>query len=333
MVTGGYQGDPTNALSITKDPAVFWACPDIWVGQPGGTTASQGHNEVGVRFQYDRSLDLFNAVQVEVFVSDPTLAPPPGSFVPHGSGVYQLPDAFVASDDFGPTSSVAVLDLDVPAPDPLQPGAGTIATPNSHRCLIARVYPPGTSVPREFDVNDQHSAQRNIFIAGATGEPEGPSAAGVGAGDVGSPGGAPLVADTGWWTFLVNAWATDTEARTQVVTLDLVYDVDPGIFWDSMGEVLAEQGITQVRNLAPERTGLLVGETIVEGSEEGTTHSMVMAPGTSATIGLLADLSGLHGATAYALHARQSVALEDAQEGVPAGAATVLFHRVDLTDG
>ena len=101
-MTSGYDGDPGGALSITKHPTLYWACPDIWVGQPGGTTASPGANVVGVRFQYDESLVSrpFNVAAVEVYVFDPTLAPPPGAFEPGGSAVYALPGAAVAVEDF-----------------------------------------------------------------------------------------------------------------------------------------------------------------------------------------------------------------------------------------
>ena len=326
----GYDGDPTGAVSIARDPAFWWACPNIWVGQPGGATAVPGQNPVGVRFDYDRDQDLFNAMAVEVFVYDPTLAAPPGGFVPHGSAVYQLPSTFVPKEDFGRTSTVAELELVIPAPDPTAVGA-SIVDSGGHRCLIARVYPPNTGAPHEFDVMEQHSAQRNIFIVAATALHGGPVVAGVGAGEAGTPGAA-LSPDDGWWRFLVDAWMTDPQAEEQVVTIDVPLDIEAGVLLESMGDVLGELGVTKVRNLLPRRSALLIGDLVVEGDKSGLSYAVNLAAGSYVRVGLLANLDGLQGGTAYAFHARQSVPSADGRGTVPAGGATVLFYRADLTE-
>jgi hypothetical protein len=325
----GYQGDPGGSLSIDKGGAVWWACPNIWVGQPGGTTATEGHNDVAVRFHYDENRvdprEPFNSVQVEVYAYNPGLAPPPGAFAPGGSAVHALPMAVLLTNDFTSSDPVPMLDLEVPPPGP-DPAA--ILAPG-HRCLIARVFPFNTVAPDSFDVTEQHSAQRNILLVATTANERGPSEAGTGHGDVGTPGGQPLAQREGWWTFLVDAWNTDPESQTQVVVIDVLYDVDAGFHEKTMGEALGQLGIDHVRNLAPERTGLQIGEEVVNVSNERLSHSMTTARGTSVPVWLRANLVGLRRRTAYALHARQSVIAADRRTRLDAGGATLLFYRAD----
>ena len=325
----GYQGDPGGSLAIDKGSAAWWACPNIWVGQPGVTTAVEGPNDVGVRFHYDETRvdpgHPFTAVQTEVYVYNPGLAPPPGAFAPGGSAVHALPMEVLLTGDFTSPDPVAMLGLEVPPPG-ADPAA--ILAPG-HRCLIARVFPFNTVAPDSFDVTEQHSAQRNVLLVATTADDGGPSEAGTGHGDVGTPGAEPLAQREGWWTFLVDAWNTDPESPSQVVVIDVLYDVDARFHEESMGEALGRLGIDHVRNLAPKRTGLQIGEKVVEVSDDTLSHSMTTAPGTSVPVGLRANLVGLRRRTAYALHARQSVIAADRRTRLEAGGATVLFYRAD----
>lgn len=333
-MTSGYDGDPGGALSITKHPTLYWACPDIWVGQPGGTTASPGANVVGVRFHYDESLVSrpFNVAAVEVYVFDPTLAPPPGAFEPGGSAVYALPGAAVAVEDFAAGGTVAEVDFAVPPPAGADPHH--IVAPNSHRCLIARVFPNGTSTPTQFDVADGHEAQRNIFIVATTADEDGPKHAGVDADEVGTVEGVPLSPDHGWWTFVVNAWTPALDVDSMTVVVGLRDDIDPASVEELLGEGLTELGIKRVSNLDPERTGLVVGEAEpVHGGPAPAEVVVQMRPANRLPVGVVVNLGGLRGGTAYAVHAEQALLSEDGRTRTPVGGATFLFHRADLAGG
>jgi hypothetical protein len=260
------------------------------------------------------------------------LAPPPGAFQPGGSAVYALNGAVVPTDEFQVGGTVAVVDFDVPPPPGADPHG--IVAPDSHRCLVARVFPNGTSTPSEFDVNDVHEAQRNIFIVGATGKRGGPSAAGVGADGVGTRAGQPLAPVNGWWTFLVNAWAVGDEAPSQTVVVDLELEVDAASLTDLMGDELARQGIDHVENLERERTGLVVGDwDPVLGGQEAPRISMQMAARRRVPVRVLVNLSSKPAGTAYAVHVRQLQRAEDGRTLALVGGATVLFHRVGRSGG
>ena len=334
-VSAVYTEDPRCALSIGKNPVLAWACPNIWLGQPGGTTAGPGQNTVGVRFtfQVDLVSEPFNAAAVDVFMFDPSMAPPTG-FRPGGSGVYSLPSATVYRADFDATGGLGTVDLEIPPPvgsDPYH-----IVLPDSHRCLIARVYPNGTTKPGEFHLDDCHEAQRNIHIAKGTATSGGPTAAGAGVGEpgIGTPGGTALSPEHDWWVFLVNAWGSDDDAEREVAAVEVLVDVDVDFIWESMREVLQGLGIRRLQNLAADRIGLRVGDRLVTGKKEvGPSLTMTMTPRTHVPVGLLANLSRLKGRTAYAVHARQSLRQPDGQTFVERGGTTVLFYRADLTQG
>lgn len=332
--TSAYDGDPRGSLSITEHPTLYWACPDIWVGQPGGTTAGPGHNPVGVRFQHDpaKVTDPYNAAAVEVYLFDPTLAPPPGAFEPGGSAVYALPGTVVAVEDFTAGGTVAEVDLEVPPPAGADPHH--VVAPNSHRCLLARVFPNGTATPHGFDVADVHEAQRNIFIVAATADEAGAPQAGVGADGAGTVEGVPLAPREGWWTFVVNTWCPAVEVESLTVVVRLRDDLGTDPVRDLVADQLHDLGVTRVSTLGAARTGLAVGdEEPVLGEEEPPDVAVRVRPGSRVPVRVVVDLSGLRGATAYAVHAEQLLRADDGRTLTPVGGATFLFVRTDLAGG
>lgn len=328
-----YNGDPSSVLWIEKHPddTLWWACPDIWIGSPGGTEAHAGANTVSVRFQHDPNVapEVFVAT-VQVFVYQPFVGAPPASFNPGGSSVYPLGAEFVDGPDFASTGQVAKLRLNVPplATDAQDP-SGIIA-PNSHRCLIARVFPDAVqNPPSTFNLTDPHEAQRNIHIVGVTKDLGGPSEAGVGGDGVGTAGGKLLSpTDEKWWRFLVNAWATDGIERPEELVVRLRFDIEPRHFLEQLGEQLAALGIKRVETLKPNDARLVA----VEGGPGEEPHELPLTvdPQSRQLVAIEAQLAGKRGGTAWAVHAEQSAPDPGTGERLVRGGTTILFHRADI---
>ena len=115
------------------------------------------------------------------------------------------------------------------------------------------------------------------------------------------------------------------------VVVGLRDDIDPESVEELLGEGLAELGIKRVSNLDPERTGLVVGEAEpVHGGRAPAEVVVQMRPASRLPVGVVVNLGGLRGGTAYAVHAEQALRSEDGRTRTPVGGATFLFYRADL---
>ena len=168
-----YPGDAEDVLFINDGPVPhWWTSPDIWVGTPGGTVATSGANTVHVRVHLDPNTSFDpDPAAIDLFLGRPSIAMSPT----FDTLLIDSPQPAALADFVGGAQErTFAMTIPVPAPD----DPTGISAPG-HKCLVARVYPFGTSTPNSFQVpTEQHEAQLNISIVSAvTGGQEGPGRA------------------------------------------------------------------------------------------------------------------------------------------------------------
>ena len=342
-----YPGDTDDALFMTDGTPEWYMSPDVWLTTP---VANLGQNDIHLRvhLQEKKSFEASQA-EIEVFVGNPSLVMSPTSGTKNLGTVLVARSALTSS----PTRSVeTTLSWVVPAIDPADPHG-----PNQpgHRCLVARVYPFGSSKPFDFQVvADQHEAQRNLCIIDC--RDNGPIGGGAGGGMVGAPGTPMGKGEDGLWAFAVDTTTLGQE-RTQVAIRATVVDTFTPAELEQVLPLLEPAGFKRLAASPPPTTKLefVTAEQVVDPGPPtyppvcallrkilpipplwklvdkfcaptrppGARVKVELQPGRTARVALKVDLAETAVHEAQALRLEQVGATGDVEGGV-----LLVFHRV-----